>query len=145
MSQRRINQVDESTGEVLGGFVAVVRPRQKSAFERHFTMNQSALLILANTLNGEQLRVLLALLAELDYENFIQVAQADIAEKLNINKVNVSRSVKALIDVGVIFEGPKVGRSKTYRLNEQFGWKGSVSNHKKALKNGLSVINGGRV
>ncbi|ELK0657358.1 MarR family transcriptional regulator [Escherichia coli] len=145
MSQRRINQVDESTGEVLGGFVAVVRPRQKSAFERHFTMNQSALLILANTLNGEQLRVLLALLAELDYENFIQVAQADIAEKLNINKVNVSRSVKALIDVGVIFEGPKVGRSKTYRLNEQFGWKGSVPNHKKALKNGLSVINGGRV
>ena len=144
MSQRRINQVDESTGEVLGGFVAVVRPRQKSAFERHFTMNQSALLILANTLNGEQLRVLLALLAELDYENFIQVAQADIAEKLNINKVNVSRSVKALIDVGVIFEGPKVGRSKTYRLNEQFGWKGSVPNHKKALKNGLSVINGGR-
>lgn len=144
MSQRRINQVDESTGEVLGGFVAVVRPRQKSAFERHFTMNQSALLILANTLNGEQLRVLLALLAELDYENFIQVAQADIAEKLNINKVNVSRSVKALIDVGVIFEGPKVGRSKTYRLNEQFGWKGSVSNHKQALKNGLSVINGGR-
>ena len=144
MSQRRINQVDESTGEVLGGFVAVVRPRQKSAFE-HFTMNQSALLILANTLNGEQLRVLLALLAELDYENFIQVAQADIAEKLNINKVNVSRSVKALIDVGVIFEGPKVGRSKTYRLNEQFGWKGSVPNHKKALKNGLSVINGGRV
>ena len=135
MSQRRINQVDESTGEVLGGFVAVVRPRQKSAFERHFTMNQSALLILANTLNGEQLRVLLALLAELDYENFIQVAQADIAEKLNINKVNVSRSVKALIDVGVIFEGPKVGRSKTYRLNEQFGWKGSVPNHKKALKN----------
>ena len=127
MSQRRINQVDESTGEVLGGFVAVVRPRQKSAFERHFTMNQSALLILANTLNGEQLRVLLALLAELDYENFIQVAQADIAEKLNINKVNVSRSVKALIDVGVIFEGPKVGRSKTYRLNEQFGWKGSVA------------------
>ncbi|EBZ7006314.1 hypothetical protein E0I01_023300 [Escherichia coli] len=145
MNQRRINQVDESTGEVLGGFVAVVRPRQKSAFERHFTMNQSALLILANTLNGEQLRVLLALLAELDYENFIQVAQADIAEKLNINKVNVSRSVKALLDVGVIFEGPKVGRSKTYRLNEQFGWKGSVPNHKKALKNGLSVINGGRV
>lgn len=108
-------------------------------------MNRSALLILANTLNGEQLRVLLALLAELDYENFIQVAQADIAEKLNINKVNVSRSVKALLDVGVIFEGPKVGRSKTYRLNEQFGWKGSVPNHKKALKNGLSVINGGRV
>ncbi|MGK3681339.1 hypothetical protein ACSLOD_27975, partial [Escherichia coli] len=47
-----------------------------------------------------------------------------------------SLGVLALLDVGVIFEGPKVGRSKTYRLNEQFGWKGTVSNHKKALKNG---------
>ena len=51
----------------------------------------------------------------------------------------------ALLDVGVIFEGPKVGRSKTYRLNEQFGWKGTVTNHKKALKNGFSVIQGGRI
>ena len=57
-----------------------------------------------------------------------------------MQKTHVSRAVRALLDVGVIFEGPKVGRSKTYRLNEQFGWKGTVSNHKRALKNGLSVI-----
>ncbi len=60
-------------------------------------------------------------------------------------ETNVSRAVRALLDVGVIFEGPKVGRSKTYRLNEQFGWKGTVTNHKKALKNGFSVIQGGRI
>ena len=82
------------------------------------------------------------MLADLDYENFIQIAQADIAETLGMQKTNVSRAVRALLDVGVIFEGPKVGRSKTYRLNEQFGWKGTVTNHKKALKNGFSVISG---
>ena len=43
----------------------------------------------------------------------------------------------ALLDVGVIFEGPKVGRSKTYRLNEQFGWKGTVTNHKRHSKTAL--------
>ncbi|WP_444979177.1 hypothetical protein, partial [Aeromonas hydrophila] len=37
---------------------------------------------------------------------------------------------------------PKVGRSKTYILSRQFGWKGTVSNHKKALRNGLSIIQG---
>ncbi|WP_225380891.1 winged helix DNA-binding protein, partial [Escherichia coli] len=79
------------------------------------------------------------------YENFIQVAQADIAEKLEMQKTNVSRSIKGLINLGVIIEGPKIGRSKSYRLNPQFGWKGTVSNHKKALKNGLSVIQGGKV
>ena len=96
-------------------------------------------------LTGEQFKVLMLMLADLDYENFIQIAQADIAETLGMQKTNVSRAVRALLDVGVIFEGPKVGRSKTYRLNEQFGWKGTVTNHKKALKNGFSVIQGGRI
>ncbi len=108
-------------------------------------MNQAALELLAKTLTGEQFKVLMMLLASLDYENFIQVAQADIAEKLEMQKTNVSRSIKGLINLGVIIEGPKIGRSKSYRLNPQFGWKGTVSNHKKALKNGLSVIQGGKV
>lgn len=140
---RKVTQIDLETGEDLGGFVAVVRPKQKSAFQRHFTMNQAALELLAKTLTGEQFKVLMMLLASLDYENFIQVAQADIAEKLEMQKTNISRSVKRLINLGVIIEGPKIGKSKSYRLNPHFGWKGSVSNHKKALKHGLSVIDGG--
>lgn len=107
-------------------------------------MNQDALKILAKTLTGEQFKVLMILLADLDYENYIQVAQADIAESLDMQKTNVSRSVKVLLELGVILLGPKIGRSHSYRLNPQFGWKGTAANHKKALKNGLSVINGGR-
>jgi len=141
---RRVTQVDLDTGEDLGGFVAVIRPKQKSAFERHFTMNQSALHSIANELNHDQMRVLMALLAELDYENYIQVAQIEIAEALKMQKSHVSRAVKNLIDFGVILEGPKIGRSKTYRLNPQFGWKGTAVNHKRALKNGMSVITGGK-
>jgi len=140
----RFTQVDSETGEHVGGFVAVIRPKQKSPFQRHFTMNQDALMILAKKLNGEQFKVLMVMLADLDYENFIQIAQSDIALALDMQKTNVSRSVKALLDVGVIVEGPQIGRSRSYRLNEQFGWKGTVPNHKRALKNGLSVINGGR-
>ena len=97
-------------------------------------MNQAALITIANELNHDQMRVLMALLAELDYENYIQVAQMDIAEALTMQKTNVSRAVKNLIDFGIILEGPKIGRSKTYRLNPQFGWKGTVSNHKSTEK-----------
>uniref|UniRef100_UPI001F097BEC replication protein n=1 Tax=Pseudomonas aeruginosa TaxID=287 RepID=UPI001F097BEC len=88
---------------------------------------------------------LMSLLSDLDYENYIQVAQINIADALKMQKTNVSRAIKNLIDFGIIIEGPRIGRSKTYRLNPQFGWKGTVSNHRKALKNGLSVIQGGRV
>lgn len=141
---RRVTQIDLDTGEDLGGFVAVVRPKQKSSFQRHFTMNQAALITIANELNHDQMRVLMALLAELDYENYIQVAQIDIAEALSMQKTHVSRAIKNLIEFGIILEGPKIARSKTYRLNPQFGWKGTVGNHKRALTNGLSVIQGGR-
>ncbi|EJY0535616.1 hypothetical protein OE853_004837 [Salmonella enterica] len=141
---RRVTQVDAETGVELGGFVAVIRPKQKSSFERHFTMNQAALKIIATELNHEQTKVLMMLLADLDYENYIQVAQIDIAESLTMKKSAVSRAIRHLLEFGIILEGPKIGRSKTYRLNPQFGWKGTVSNHKKALKNGLSVIQGGR-
>ncbi|ELJ7526620.1 hypothetical protein QYK82_004961 [Salmonella enterica] len=141
---RRLTQVDLETGEDLGGFVAVIRPKQKSSFQRHFTMNQAALITIANELNHDQMRVLMALLADLDYENYIQVAQIDIADTLKMQKTHVSRAVKNLIEFGIVIEGPKIGRSKTYRLNPQFGWKGTVTNHKKALKNGLSVIQGGK-
>ena len=141
---RRVTQIDLDTGEDLGGFVAVIRPKNKSSFQRHFTMNQAALLTIANELSHEQTRVLMALLTDLDYENYIQIAQTDIAQILSMQKTHVSRAVKNLLDFGVIIEGPKIGRSKTYRLNPQFGWKGTVSNHKKALKSNLTVINGGR-
>ncbi|EBF7359599.1 hypothetical protein J5048_004863 [Salmonella enterica] len=142
---RKVTQVDLETGEDLGGFVAVIRPKQKSSFERHFTMNQAALKIIATELNHEQTKVLMMLLADLDYENYIQVAQVDISESLAMKKSAVSRAIRHLLEFGIILEGPKIGRSKTYRLNPQFGWKGTVTNHKKALKNGLSVITGGKV
>ena len=99
-------------------------------------MNQDALRILAKELTGEQFKVLMLMLADLDYENFIQIAQADIAETLGMQKTNVSRAVRATGCWGDLW-GPKVGRSKTYRLNEQFGWKGTVTNHKRHSKTAL--------
>ena len=140
----KFEQIDTSTGEVIGGFVAVIKPRSKSTFDRHFTMNQETLFSIANDLNHDQTRVFLALLAYLDYENFIQVPQVEIANKLTMQKQNVNRAIKALLELSIIFDGPKIGRSKSYRLNPNYGWKGTVSNHNKALRHGLSVINGGK-
>ncbi|MEE7594102.1 hypothetical protein V3R04_26790, partial [Escherichia coli] len=100
---------------------------------------------LANDLTREILPILMLILAYLFFANFIQIAQADIADTLGMQKTHVSRAARELLDVGVIFEGPKFGRSKTYLLNEQFGCKGTVTNHQKALKNGSSVLQGGRI
>ncbi len=43
----------------------------------------------------------------------------------------------ALESIELLQRGPKVGRSMTYRLNPNFGWKGSAKNHLKAIDSGL--------
>lgn len=140
MGTKKFTQFNSDTGEVVDGFIAVVQPKKKSRFERHFTMNQEALGILSKELNGEEFKVLFQLLRELDYENLIQVRQIDISKELEIDKSQVSRSIKRLVKLEVILEGPRIGNSKTYRLNPTFGWKGTVSNHNEALRKRMKEI-----
>ena len=80
------------------------------------------------------------LLSVLDYENLIQVSQADIARELDMHRQHVQRSIKQLIQLGIILEGVKIGISRSYRLNPSFGWKGSTKGHREALHEHLKVI-----
>ena len=43
----------------------------------------------------------------LDYENLIQVNQAEVAEQVGMNRHHVNRSIKKLIELGVVLEGVK--------------------------------------
>ena len=45
-----------------------------------------------------------------------------------MHKENVSRAIKLLVSKKIIVEGPKLGRTKTYRLNSNYGWRGQVKN-----------------
>lgn len=134
MSRKKIIQVDSHTGEQIEGYIAVLQPKTKNGFTRHFTMNQEALDIISENFDGAEIRVLLKLLKYLDYENLIQIQQIEIAQELKMDKSNLHRAIKTLIDFGVILKGPKIGRSCSYRLNPNFGWKGKATSHQKALK-----------
>ena len=143
---RRVGQFDLDTGEVVEGYIAVLQPKRRNGFDRHFSMNQDALRVLAKEVDSiSDFKVLFELLAVLDYENLIQVSQVEIAEALGMRRQNVHRSIKRLVELGCLLEGPRIGRSMSYRLNPSFGWKGSAANHKKALQDrmdekGFSVV-----
>jgi predicted transcriptional regulator len=96
-------------------------------------MNQDVMAAFKQFKRVEDYRVLFALLERLDFENFINVCQADIAKDLDMDRAGVNRAIKRLIAVEAILEGPKVGINRTYRINPNFGWKGSVGNHKKTV------------
>ena len=80
------------------------------------------------------------MLARLDYENLIQVNQAEVSEQVGMNRHNVNRSIKKLIELGVILEGVKMALAALTGLTPNFGWKGSAKGHREVLHEHLKVI-----
>lgn len=138
MSMHRFKQLDDgsildlTTGEILGGqenrgsFVFIPnRPKLKENWFMFF-QNACEKLALDKSLSGESFRVLMYLLSNLDFENYIIIQQVEIAEKLDMKRANVSRAIKQLTDKEILIKGPKLGRTYSYKLNSTYGWKGKV-------------------
>ena len=102
--------------------------------------NASELLATDEHLQGNDHRVLWLLFSYLDMKNYISINQMDIAEKLNMKKTNVSRSISTLIDRGIIIKGPRVGKGFTYILNSKYGYKGHLKDIKDVRKKHLQLI-----
>lgn len=146
--KRNIGTIDLDTGELLDGTPVWVGVKN-NPYGRFFMANQDALVEIAKDkdLTLEPKNVLLYLFGKLDFENYIQVPQVEISKALNMDKSKVSKSIKLLISKEILLRGPKITRSSSFRLNPNYGWKGSAKNHKEALKQrmkkqGLSVIEG---
>lgn len=141
MRDKIIRQVDMKTGEVMDGCLVYLpyRPKIRGGW---FMAFQDAFIEIAKDreITGEVRRVLDYFFGKLDFENYIHLAQAEIADALGLQKTNVSRAVKILCGKRIILKGPKTGRIATYRLNEHYGWKGKVRNLDAAR---FKLINGG--
>lgn len=150
---QKIGQINLETGEIIEGYIAVLQPKRRNGFAKGwYAMSQEGTIALLEAMmNGKlqmrDMQVLYYMLSILDLENLIQVSQTEIARVLGMQRQNINRSIKRLINLGVLLEGPRIGRSRSYRLNPSYGWKGSGESHQKALRNrmreaGISVIEG---
>lgn len=147
-AMRQVLSVDADTGEVLeGAVIGMFYPKRQNGFGKGWVaMSQNAMMELARSdLGAQDWRVLAAVLAKLDFENYLLLSIADLAKEIGMQRPHVSSSITKLEGLGVLTRGPKAGRSSTFRLNPRFGWKGSASNHNKALRErmqaaGLSVV-----
>lgn len=99
-------------------------------------------------LGEEGFAVFCAMAGKLDFENFILIAQSEMARDLGMKPSNFSRAVSRLEALGIISRGPKSGRSPTFRLNPKVGWKGRAREHfgalQKARAHGWNLIEGGQ-
>lgn len=144
----RESSYDIKTGEVKRGALVWIPEKAKSQFGRSwFQMAQDTLKKINENrklLGLEGVVVFNALMSRLDFENFIQVAQSEIADELDMKPSNVSRAISRLESLGFIRRGPKVGRSSTYQLHPELAWKGKPGKHHTAREvakaNGWKVI-----
>jgi DNA-binding MarR family transcriptional regulator len=120
---------------------------QRQRFREAFVMVwQEGLRRLAEDgeLTGRHWRVLAFLMAKLDYENYIHLAQADIARGVRIDKADVSRAIRDFVERGIVVQGPRVGKSYTYRMSLDLGWKGRVKSFQDERRRRLKLVPGGK-
>ena len=63
-----------------------------------------------------------------DIENYVHFNQSEAARTLHIAQPHISMSIKHLVELGIILEGPKAGKFNTYRINPAVAFSGSLSN-----------------
>jgi len=131
-----IVSINQDTGEILEGVLTYFGTKYNPYAEGWIVNSQEALEMLASDgdLSKDAYKVLILLMGRLDFENWINVPQKEIAEKLKINKGNISRAVSLLESKEIILREKKFGRSYIFRLNPYFAWKGKPVNLEKYRK-----------
>jgi predicted transcriptional regulator len=128
-----VQTVDAKTGEIKDGyFVYVAYPKSKIKNQRWMMTFQDSLEVIAmdDDMSGQTFRVLMLLMSNLEFENYITIKQVAIAEKLKMYKPDVSKAMKLLVNKGIILK-IKDGSTTGYKLNPTYGWKGKVENMEK--------------
>lgn len=89
-------------------------------------LSKDAMLELAvdRTLPDEALKVLMFLLGQVEFENRLTINPPEIAQALFMDEADVSRSVNALADRGILLKTD--GSTTGYTLSPHYGWKGKA-------------------
>ena len=129
--------VDKQTGEVLDGFPMYCQRKKHSSFSKEgfsFMSNSGMKMLAKGNLGEVALRLLLWIVSEMEMENNISLNQSQVAQEMGLDRSSINRALKKLIAERIVFEESKIGRSKNYRLNPHYGWKGSTTDHIKAIE-----------
>jgi len=85
-------------------------------------------------LTQTEYRVRDMLIGTIGLGNYVYVNQAELARELRIQRADASRAIKRLIELGILLQGPKSGRSNTYMVNPAFCFSGGLGNGIKARR-----------
>lgn len=90
--------------------------------------------ILSAGLTGSDFRVLHTLMANVDYENKINMTQANVGEALGMSRAHVNKAFKKLEKAEVIKVYKRIGPVNLYRFNPELIWRGTADQHIMSLE-----------
>ena len=88
-------------------------------------------------LTQTEYRVRDMLLGSIGLGNWAIVNQAEIARRIRVNRADVSKAIKRLIELGIVIQGGKVGRNNQYMISPAFCFKGSIGEGQKLVKEAI--------
>lgn len=74
------------------------------------------------------------IIGEIGIGNYVYVNQSEVGRQLNVAQPHVSAAIKRLVELQILLQGPKSGRSNTYMVNPAFCFSGGLGNGIKARK-----------
>ncbi len=109
-----------------GASVTVLGSKVKRLPYDHVKINQSTLANLSGDrdLSGGDFRVLCALLSVVEKGNDIVISQKAISEISGVDRAAVAKSLKKLVEKGLLEPMESIGRLNTYMLTPEHGYRG---------------------
>ena len=93
--------------------------------------------LMEKPLTQTEYRVRDYLLGTIGIGNYVYVNQAEVARELRLLRHKVCLAIKRLIELEILIQGPKSGRSNTYMVNPAFCFSGGLGNGIKKRKEAI--------
>jgi len=119
------------TGNEVKGYINSRRPRNFKGGIFMIIFQDGLEWLSEQNLKGMEMKVLLRIMSQLDFDNYWYVEQKYLAEKMGIDQSNLSKAIKKLVNLGILYKDTREGK-KAYRLNPNIAHKGG-KNYKKTL------------
>ena len=81
-------------------------------------------------LSGNDLRVFLAIIGNLGYDNIVNISQSELANQSDIHQQHISQSIRKLISKGYLQIVDKIGRRNIYMVNPNVVFRSRAKNLK---------------
>lgn len=84
---------------------------------------------------GQDIRVLMGCIGNMEFENRLNKSQSELAEFLGMKQQNVSKHLKKLVDKDYLRIIGKIGRQNIYRINPHIAFKSRAKNFEQLSRN----------